>query len=202
MSGLRTCSSCSTSPSAIRLVVSARICITSMRSSSTISWKLREYRKSPTSTLAALPQTALAVLRPRRRSDSSTTSSCSRVAVWMNSTTAASWCASGPRWPSAPADSNSSIGRSRLPPAPMMYSATWLISTTSDASRRRIRASTAAMSALARLWIAGRSRDCGWEAVSMRGPIRGDGDYTEPSRAFFPIGRRGSGRWLRGRGYN
>ena len=73
-----------------------------MRSSSTISWKLREYRKSPTSTLAALPQTALAVLRPRRRSDSSTTSSCSRVAVWMNSTTAASWCASGPRCPSAP----------------------------------------------------------------------------------------------------
>ena len=65
-----------------------------MRSSSTISWKLREYRKSPTSTLAALPQTALAVLRPRRRSDSSTTSSCSSVAVWMNSITAASWCAS------------------------------------------------------------------------------------------------------------
>ena len=42
--------------------------MTSMRSSSTISWKLREYRKSPTSTLAALPHTALAVLRPRRRS--------------------------------------------------------------------------------------------------------------------------------------
>ena len=32
--------------------------MTSMRSSSTISWKLREYRKSPTSTLAALPHTA------------------------------------------------------------------------------------------------------------------------------------------------
>ncbi len=56
----------------------------------TIIWKAREYRKSPTSTLAALPNTALAVLRPRRRSDSSTTSSCSSVAVWMNSTTAAS----------------------------------------------------------------------------------------------------------------
>src|SRR5690606_39373395 len=65
--------------------------------SSTISWKLREYRKSPTSTLAALPHTALAVLRPRRRSDASTTSSCSSVEVWMNSTTAASWCASAPR---------------------------------------------------------------------------------------------------------
>ena len=95
MSGLRTCSSCRTSPSAIVLVVSARIRITSSWSSSTISWKLREYRKSPTSTRAALPQTALAVLRPRRRSDSSTTSSWSRVAVWMNSITAASWCASG-----------------------------------------------------------------------------------------------------------
>ena len=47
----------------------------------TIIWKAREYRKSPTSTLAALPNRALAVLRPRRRSDSSTTSSCSNVAV-------------------------------------------------------------------------------------------------------------------------
>ena len=33
------------------------------------------------STLAALPQTACAVFRPRRMSDSSTTSSCSNVAV-------------------------------------------------------------------------------------------------------------------------
>ena len=56
----------------------------------TIIWKAREYRKSPTSTLAALPNKALAVGLPRRREDSSTTSSCSSVAVWMNSTTAAS----------------------------------------------------------------------------------------------------------------
>ena len=151
------------------LVVSARIFCTSMRSSSTISWKLREYRKSPTSTLAALPQTALAVLRPRRRSDSSTTSSCSRVEVWMNSTTAASWWASAPRWPSAPAASSSNIGRRRLPPAPMMYSATWLISTTSEASRRRISASTAAISGAARAWIARRSGGAGWLAVSGMG---------------------------------
>ena len=33
---------------------------------STIIWKEREYRKSPTSTLAWLPQIALAVSRPRR----------------------------------------------------------------------------------------------------------------------------------------
>ncbi len=103
MSGLCTCSSCSTSPSAMRLVVSASTRITGIESSSTISWKLREYRKSPTSTLGALPHRALAVLRPRRRSDSSTTSSCSRVEVWMNSTMAAStvWSlpcvAQGPR---------------------------------------------------------------------------------------------------------
>ena len=74
----------------------------------------------------------------------------------MNSTTAASWCASAPRWPSAPAASSNSIGRRRLPPAPMMYSATWLISTTSEASRRRISASTAVMSAAASDWMAGR----------------------------------------------
>ncbi len=60
----------------------------------TIIWKAREYRKSPTSTEAALPNRALAVWRPRRIDDSSTTSSCSRVAVWINSTTAAnSWWA-------------------------------------------------------------------------------------------------------------
>src|SRR6478672_4403369 len=152
------------------LVVSARIRCTSMRSSSTINWKLREYRKSPTSTDAALPHTAFAVLRPRRRLDSSTTSSCSRVEVWMNSTTAASWCASVLRCPRAPALSSSSIGRSRLPPAPMMYSATWLISTTSEASRWRISASIAAISGAARAWIALRSsRGSGGRALSGMG---------------------------------
>ena len=58
--------------------------------SATMSWKARLNRKSPTRTGALLPQTALAVAEPRRRSLSSTTSSCSRVAVWMNSTQAAS----------------------------------------------------------------------------------------------------------------
>ena len=45
----------------------------------------------------ALPNSALAVGRPRRSADSSTTSSCSRVAVWMNSTIAASSKRSRPR---------------------------------------------------------------------------------------------------------
>ena len=48
------------------LVASASTCMTRMSSSSTIIWKAREYRKSPTSTLAALPNRALAVARPRR----------------------------------------------------------------------------------------------------------------------------------------
>src|SRR5690606_30474145 len=205
VSGSRTCSSCRTSPSAMRLVASASSCITSMRSSSTIIWKLREYRKSPTSTLAALPHTALAVLRPRRRSDSSTTSSWSRVEVWMNSITAASWCASAPtpslpspRLPRAAAASSSSMGRRRLPPAPMMYSATWLTRTTSEARRRRISASTAVMSAAARAWISGsRGRSTaagrGSGTVSMQGPVRGNADYkagmlfSDPGARQFPM---------------
>ena len=43
----------------------------------------------PTRTLVALPNSSLAVLRPRRSEEPSTTSSCSRVAVWMNSMMAA-----------------------------------------------------------------------------------------------------------------
>jgi hypothetical protein len=58
--------------------------------SSTISSKLRLNRKSPTSTLAGLPQIMLAVRLPRRRPEPSTTSSWRRVAVWINSTAAAS----------------------------------------------------------------------------------------------------------------
>ncbi len=63
--------------------------MTRMSSASTIIWKARECRKSPTSTLAGLPKFSFAVGRPRRIVDSSTTSSCSSVAVWMNSITAA-----------------------------------------------------------------------------------------------------------------
>ncbi len=62
-------------------VVFARISITRMLFTSTIISKAREYRKSPTSTLASLPQIAFAVDRPRRISEASTTSSCNKVAV-------------------------------------------------------------------------------------------------------------------------
>ena len=113
--------SCSTSPSAITLVASDSTCITRMLSTSTIIWNAREYRKSPTSTLAALPKRSLAVSRPRRSVDSSTTSSCNRVAVWMNSTTAASVWRCGCWLSSAPLTSSSRAGRRRLPPAEMMY---------------------------------------------------------------------------------
>ena len=45
----------------------------------------------------ALPNTSLAVSRPRRSEEPSTTSSCSRVAVWMNSMMAAAsiWLLAG-----------------------------------------------------------------------------------------------------------
>ena len=52
----------------------------------------RANRKSPTRTEAGLPQMMLAVRRPRRRPELSTTSSWRSVAVWMNSTAAASLC--------------------------------------------------------------------------------------------------------------
>ena len=58
--------SCATSPSAITADALARIARTRSEPSATISWKARENRKSPTSTGALLPHTALAVLMPRR----------------------------------------------------------------------------------------------------------------------------------------
>ena len=67
-----------------------RIFSTRKLPSSTISSKARLNRKSPTRTVAGLPKTRFAVSLPRRKSDPSTTSSCSSVAVWMNSTAAAS----------------------------------------------------------------------------------------------------------------
>src|SRR3546814_6951302 len=85
-----------TSPSAITAEAWLRILSTFSDPSSTISSNERAKRKSPTSTEALLPQMIFAVLRPRRRSDPSTTSSWSRVAVWMNSTAAASLQWRGP----------------------------------------------------------------------------------------------------------
>ena len=87
--------SCSTSPSAITLVASAMISMTRSEPTVAIIWKAREYTKSPTSTLAWLPKMLLAVARPRRFCEPSTTSSCSSVAVCTNSmNTAASMCLS------------------------------------------------------------------------------------------------------------
>jgi hypothetical protein len=64
----------------------------------------------------------------------------------MNSTTAASVCRCVLRSPSAPATSSSRAGRSRLPPALMMYSEIWLISITSDARLCRMTRFTCSMS--------------------------------------------------------
>jgi len=89
--------SCSTSPSAMIAEASDRMPSTSNEPSSTMILKARLNRKSPTSTEDLLPQTALAVARPRRKSLASTTSSCSKVAVWMNSTAAASATWRSPR---------------------------------------------------------------------------------------------------------
>ena len=87
--------SCSTSPSAITLVASAMISMTRCEPTCAIIWNAREYTKSPTSTLAWLPKMLLAVARPRRFCEPSTTSSCSSVAVCTNSmNAAASMCLS------------------------------------------------------------------------------------------------------------
>ena len=61
-----------------------------------------------------MPNSALAVGRPRRRLEISTTSSCSKVAVWMNSITAANFTCSGLHCPSAAALSSTSRGRRRF----------------------------------------------------------------------------------------
>ena len=134
--------SCMTSPSAITLVASASTFMMRMSCTSTIIWKAREYKKSPISTLAGLPNLALAVGRPRRKVDSSTTSSCSKVAVWINSTTAAMLNRDWPWKPKAPQHSSSRVGRRRLPPAAMMCCATSPTSATLDERRCLITAST------------------------------------------------------------
>ena len=59
--------SCSTSPSAITAEAWLRIFSTRRDPSSTISSKARLNRKSPTRTVAGLPQMRLAVRLPRRR---------------------------------------------------------------------------------------------------------------------------------------
>ena len=118
---------------------------------STISSKARANRKSPTRTLDGAPQIRWAATLPRRRSEVSTTSSCSRVAVWMNSTAAASLTGAemSPAAPEARAAARVSRGRNRLPPAEMRCSASRGMTGTCDCIRSRIRASTVAMSGAA-----------------------------------------------------
>ncbi len=72
---------CSTSPSAIVAEAEDRMFMTLSEPSSVMSWNDRANRKSPTSTEALFPNTAFALAMPRRRELSSTTSSCSSVAV-------------------------------------------------------------------------------------------------------------------------
>jgi hypothetical protein len=80
----------------------------------------RANRKSPTRIEALLPQIVLAAGLPRRIVLSSTTSSWSSVAVWMNSTAAASACVEAFALPTALAAISVISGRSRLPPAETM----------------------------------------------------------------------------------
>jgi hypothetical protein len=82
--------SCITSPSAMTAAAEERISSARSEPTSTIILKACPSRKSPTSTLASLPHSMRAAALPRRNSLSSTTSSCSNVAVCMNSTEAAS----------------------------------------------------------------------------------------------------------------
>jgi hypothetical protein len=90
---------------------------------STISSKARANRKSPTKTLDADPQIRCAATLPRRRSEPSTTSSCKRVAVWMNSTAAASFRCPSFSVIASRAAATVNKGLSRLPPASIRCSA-------------------------------------------------------------------------------
>jgi hypothetical protein len=82
--------SCITSPSAITAAAEDRISSARSEPTSTIILNAWPSRKSPTRTLASLPHSMRAASLPRRISLSSTTSSCSKVAVCMNSTAPAS----------------------------------------------------------------------------------------------------------------
>ena len=121
---------------------------------STIIWNAREYRKSPTSTLAWLPNTVFAESLPRRRDEESTTSSCRSVAVWMNSMMAAARTCCSPAQPRARAASRTISGRRRLPPLETMYRDTCDTSATSLSRLVEIRRSVACMSSRARLLTA------------------------------------------------
>src|SRR5262245_26963447 len=81
--------SCITSPSAMTAAAEDKISSALREATSTIILKAWPSKKSPTRTLASLPHNMRAASLPRRISLSSTTSSCSSVAVCMTSTAAA-----------------------------------------------------------------------------------------------------------------
>src|SRR3954453_22571745 len=139
--------SCITSPSAMVAAAEERMSSARSEPTSTIIRNAWPSRKSPTRTLASLPQSMRADNFPRRNSLSSTTSSCSKVAVCMNSTEAASLICPSPEYPLRPAIASVSIGRRRLPPDEIRWLATSGIMVTSDPVRDRIVALTRSMSA-------------------------------------------------------
>ena len=149
---------CITSPSVMRADAEDSIRKISISPVLTISSNARANRKSPTRTEASFPHIALAVSRPRRFSDWSITSSCSSVALWINSTAAARCKAaigilfsngSGPLLSLRPdrAPIRVSIGRIRLPPAAIRCPASSGISGTSDPIFSRITLFTSAIAA-------------------------------------------------------
>ena len=77
--------------------------------------KAREKSRSPAATARSRPEVAATVGWPRRSGAASRTSSWTRVAMWTSSIAVAARTAASP--PSAPAQSRTSSGRSRLPPA-------------------------------------------------------------------------------------
>src|ERR1700761_3248657 len=79
------------------------------------SAKARESRRSPVASARPRPEVAATVGRPRRNGASSSTSSWTSVAMWTSSIAVAARTAASP--PASPAQSRTSIGRSRLPPA-------------------------------------------------------------------------------------
>ena len=101
---------------------------------STINSNARANRKSPTKTDASFPHTKFAVSRPRRKFDSSITSSCSNVAEWINSTAVASPMTASflePVFRMILAPARVIIGRIRFPPAAIKCPASSGISGTS-----------------------------------------------------------------------
>src|SRR6476469_9125716 len=74
------------------------------------------YSQSPASTHFELPHCVFAAGRPRRVLASSIMSSCTRVAVWMISTTAPRQMAERSSWGKSLAASSSNAGRILLPP--------------------------------------------------------------------------------------